>query len=1040
MKIVKLSIHSFGRLKNLDLDLAEGFQLFYGPNEYGKSTIMAFIRAMFYGFSGGGRQVANNERKRYMPWDGQRMGGSIIFSQSGVKYRLERWFGKTRAGDQINLMRDITGEEISLSSQEEPGFRLLNCSENEFVNTVFIRQLESQISDADDLLTRLSNLAGTGDDRISHAEIDRRLRQAQTGLLAERGGGGRLNSARQLRENLEQQRISALADTEIMSQKLDDLQQKQKDLAQAAAALKILNDQAVWQRKCEQLAQWQRLSKRQEQLDQQGRELDKLNQSLANGDFLVTAGFVEQLAQWEQNWRNAGLQVETRTRQTGRMEQQLAELLAGGQVFASISGIDRQQVKNLQHSLMQNREAAVQRIQLLRDEVDLAVRSRNAANADLLLAATGQLALAQQNVQQKDNEKKNLLNDVTWLVRQAEELRSADFLQAEAFRIQKQLLEREQASAAKDHEDRQQECAVARTNLQEAEARHGQLSRMQPETAASSRQTRETGRPGPGPGWLILAAGVLITLAGILGGVLVHPLIWLAVVPGGILLGLQIWRSSHAQPRHISQQLMYEWQFQFQSLESDIRVAKGHLQDTERLAEIAGKNLENICQRLEAALQTEQDRLAGIEQKQAEIQEQKAEADSAILEISQQAGLAGIRRQEAEDALTALQAQIALQPPLVPDEADEELHGIRRLITRDEQELAAILLQSGHDDWNSLEEAQRQLDVYNGQVVALQNEVNNAQQELRGAQDDQKGAAETLRSLYAAFAMPEDIGSIRGEIDQLGKLLGRRENLVTSMHEQEQALNDLLDGRSWTDWQQSCAQIAAEMASLPDPPQPIGETEWQMLQTGIALAEDDLAAQKEAIARLENDIRHLGQNQPGVSDIDQKIRETDQQIAAMNQYYEQLGQARAAMGAAVQELQNSFGPELNENTARILSRLTHDKYSDVKIDRSFAIHLADPSDHTFHEWQYLSGGTVDQIYLALRVAIADLISSPATQLPLLFDDVLTQYDDARAEAAIDFLIGKSQAETQQVLFFTCQTRVLEQVQAVGQSIIELDGN
>ena len=50
MKIKTLNLHAFGRFKNTTIEVLDGFNLIFGPNEAGKSTIQAFIEGMFFGF------------------------------------------------------------------------------------------------------------------------------------------------------------------------------------------------------------------------------------------------------------------------------------------------------------------------------------------------------------------------------------------------------------------------------------------------------------------------------------------------------------------------------------------------------------------------------------------------------------------------------------------------------------------------------------------------------------------------------------------------------------------------------------------------------------------------------------------------------------------------------------------------------------------------------------------------------------------------------------------------------------------------------
>ena len=64
-----------------------------------------------------------------------------------------------------------------------------------------------------------------------------------------------------------------------------------------------------------------------------------------------------------------------------------------------------------------------------------------------------------------------------------------------------------------------------------------------------------------------------------------------------------------------------------------------------------------------------------------------------------------------------------------------------------------------------------------------------------------------------------------------------------------------------------------------------------------------------------------------------------------------------------------------------------------------------------------SDGTVDQLYLALRLAVAQVLTPEA---PLILDDALTRFDDERMGRALGVL--EELGEKKQVILFTCQER------------------
>ena len=90
-----------------------------------------------------------------------------------------------------------------------------------------------------------------------------------------------------------------------------------------------------------------------------------------------------------------------------------------------------------------------------------------------------------------------------------------------------------------------------------------------------------------------------------------------------------------------------------------------------------------------------------------------------------------------------------------------------------------------------------------------------------------------------------------------------------------------------------------------------------------------------------------------------------------------------------------------------------------KMNRELEASAAGAGDVLPRRSLFLSKGTVDQVYLAVRLAVYDLCLREH-QVPLVLDDALAAFDQARMERALDLLVELSQEE--QILFFTCQSR------------------
>ena len=156
------------------------------------------------------------------------------------------------------------------------------------------------------------------------------------------------------------------------------------------------------------------------------------------------------------------------------------------------------------------------------------------------------------------------------------------------------------------------------------------------------------------------------------------------------------------------------------------------------------------------------------------------------------------------------------------------------------------------------------------------------------------------------------------------------------------------------------------------------------------------------------------------SELTAQLAEKRRRLAALQAEYEAIQLAMDTLSAANQTLQNRFSPALGARTAEIFSALTGGRYDKVLLDRTLALSAEPSGDPTPRSIQVLSQGAADQLYLAVRLAICQLVLPPEKQVPIVLDDALANFDDSRCAAALQFL--KEAAGNRQILLFTCHSR------------------
>ncbi len=184
LRIEKVEINSFGKLKNTVLTPGKGMNVLTAPNESGKSTLAAFLKFVFYGFTDGRKkELAENDKKLYTPWDSPLTEGSVTLWVGEKQYRVFRSSSGTK--EICTLTETATGR--TLPAGEVPGELLFGVSEEVFSRTLFFRQLTLPQSKDGVLAEQLQNVAVSAEEQTSSKKAMERLTKAKNELKGRAG-------------------------------------------------------------------------------------------------------------------------------------------------------------------------------------------------------------------------------------------------------------------------------------------------------------------------------------------------------------------------------------------------------------------------------------------------------------------------------------------------------------------------------------------------------------------------------------------------------------------------------------------------------------------------------------------------------------------------------------------------------------------------------------------------------------------------------------------------------------------------------------
>ena len=245
-----------------------------------------------------------------------------------------------------------------------------------------------------------------------------------------------------------------------------------------------------------------------------------------------------------------------------------------------------------------------------------------------------------------------------------------------------------------------------------------------------------------------------------------------------------------------------------------------------------------------------------------------------------------------------------------------------------------------------------------------------------------------------------------------------------TLSEAKAAISSALDAyRAWHDAQQAAqqaktrydalSQALGEIPELPAPTRDSSGLTTEQAQAALTRTQALVAAVQSQLDQSRGRLEQFGSE----AELSAKKQALMQRLDALNERREALALARQTLAQANASLAERFSPRLVREASEVFSELTGGRYARVQISRQMELEAAQP-DAAMRRSLFLSGGTADELYLSVRLAVCRLLLPE--DAPLLLDDALVMFDDDRLRLALRLL--QREATTRQILLFTCQRR------------------
>ena len=172
MNINNLKINGYGKLEKKEMQLEKGINIIKGNNESGKSTLLNFISAMFYGASKNKNGKDISDFEKYKPWSAEEFSGKIKYTlDNDEQYEVFREFSKKNPKIYNENLEDISSNfNIDKTKGNQFFVEQTGIDENLFFNTMTICQDEVVLDNSKQnvLVQKITNVVSSGDDNVSY--------------------------------------------------------------------------------------------------------------------------------------------------------------------------------------------------------------------------------------------------------------------------------------------------------------------------------------------------------------------------------------------------------------------------------------------------------------------------------------------------------------------------------------------------------------------------------------------------------------------------------------------------------------------------------------------------------------------------------------------------------------------------------------------------------------------------------------------------------------------------------------------------------
>lgn len=923
MDIKEAKIIKYGGIKNLDVKFKNGFNVIYGKNEAGKSTLQSFINNMLFGVDNKrSKDIRQNERVKLMPFGESSAMGELTVcndecdNNSNTDISIIRTFGSSKKNDMCKIISSISGMEEKEYTLDSPGVDLLGVNRQTFLNTLYIKQLGSFVEKGknDEIISKIAGLYKDSEEEVSFEEAIKNLSEARKEIEAPRKGGV-LDNLKNDIIKLQEERYERLKISE------ENINEEKKYIKLKKDKEKLLND-------IESLEAYKKYFKKiklqneYKDIELYVQKIEKLKERKTDMDKMnifkrqdISVPYIEHLK--DENIRIKLLKdnIEKLKEERAVIEEsslEEKERLQFSEIFYELDDDIYNKMISIKienedlEKRIRNYEQVVQEVNVLTHEINEEMKNEN--------------SYAEKNFQDINE----VLQDYEY------EIRNINLSMA-------------------DYNKKQEEYKII----------NKKNNRVILSTA-------------------IIIVSLICSLTALLYNLKINSSLLFIFI--GVIMIATIF---------IAYKIVKKNNELLTNYKNDQII-----EDTKKKIEILEQSIEEICDSLN---------VDNYEELLLFMKDYEARKNK--IELLKQ------RKKDKENILYSLGGVTIYS----------KLENNKKIIDIILEKTKSISLEEFFERYKKFQKFKDDLKEIQYKIKSIDEKLNSETEKY------EQEFGEFNESLKELSITAKGFEENRDELEAICDKISQKENIEKSIKSNNDMLSVLMKDKNIEDIKKELSQVINLSNNYSYENEEQIDEKLREIQKKLIEVEKD-------IKDSENKINNINSNYRKLSDIEEDIEIIKEQIEAQQKKVAAIDIAIDTLNSSFKEMQKDFGPIINDHVGEYLSILTEGKYKNVKVSENYSLHLRN-NDGSLVEAEFLSNGTWDQIYFALRLAFIDLLFGDKV-VPIILDEPFSQYDDDRMKRSLELLYKLR--NKRQILLFSCQERekkYLERYNDINEIII-----